>query len=276
MHSVRSCAAVLALIAVSSGVRADTVTIGPAKDNTLYEEVTGLLSNGAGSYFFAGNTNTPEMRRALIKFDIAAAVPAGATITGATLRLRMSKTTAGTVSNTLHRVLKDWGETTTNADDNEGQGGFPAAAGDATWLHTFYSNQFWTNAGGDFVAASSAATNVGGVGIYTWTSAQVIADVQSWLDGPAANFGWMIRGPEGAVVRRKAKRFDSRTNTDTSGVRPQLIITFTPPPPPMCEGDFDGDLDVDFADITFILNNFGLYTFADITLSLANFGRVCT
>ncbi|HET7377333.1 MAG TPA: hypothetical protein VFK30_11540, partial [Anaerolineae bacterium] len=31
-----------------------SVSLGPSADNTLYEDQTGSLSNGAGAYFFAG------------------------------------------------------------------------------------------------------------------------------------------------------------------------------------------------------------------------------
>ena len=74
---------------------AETVSLSPSQDNTLYESMTGALSNGAGAYIFAGNTNLGLARRALLAFDIAAVVPAGATITRAKLTLDMSRTVAG-------------------------------------------------------------------------------------------------------------------------------------------------------------------------------------
>ena len=46
----------------------------------------------------------------------------------------------------MRRALADWGEGT-----SFGLGaGSPATPGDATWLHTFYNTDLWTNAGGDF------------------------------------------------------------------------------------------------------------------------------
>ena len=36
--------------------QADTITINPSKDNTLYETSTQALSNGAGDFIFAGRT----------------------------------------------------------------------------------------------------------------------------------------------------------------------------------------------------------------------------
>jgi hypothetical protein len=56
-------------------------------------------------------------------------------------------------------------------------------------------------------------------------------DVQSWLDAPTTNLGWMLRGDEGAA--HETKRFDSRTSS-TSSARPVLTIDFTPVPEPGC------------------------------------------
>ena len=65
----------------------------------------------------------------------------------------------------------------------------------------------WTNAGGDFVAAANAATSVGGLGKYEWSSDQMNADVQAWLGDAATNFGWILIGNESKV--KTANRFDS-------------------------------------------------------------------
>ena len=64
---------------------ADTITLEPVADTTLYESVDGNASNGAGVFSFAGRTNRGELRRALVAFDVAAAVPTGATITSVQL-----------------------------------------------------------------------------------------------------------------------------------------------------------------------------------------------
>ncbi|MEK6675018.1 MAG: hypothetical protein AABZ47_05110, partial [Planctomycetota bacterium] len=66
---------------------ADTVTITSSKDNTLYEDPLGGISNGVGYYMFAGKTGSSVLRRALIEFDIAGNVPAGATINSVSLTL---------------------------------------------------------------------------------------------------------------------------------------------------------------------------------------------
>jgi len=79
----------LALLPTSG--RAVAVNIPASQDNTLYENATGAVSNGAGDYFFTGRTREGFKRRAVIKFDIASNIPAGATITSVTLHLYMSR-----------------------------------------------------------------------------------------------------------------------------------------------------------------------------------------
>ena len=208
-----------------------TATTTPSKDNTLYEHVSGSLSNGAGQHFFAGKTASGLVRRGVIAFDTAGSIPAGSTIDSVSLTLNMSRTkfvTGQTIA--LHRTLADWGEGTSVAvggGGGEGAGG-PSTAGDATWIHKFYSTTPWASAGGDFSATVSANTSVGIVNQYTWTSAQMAADVQAWLDSPSSNFGWILIGNEG--TNTTAKRFDSRENA-TVGNRPVLEVQYSPTAP---------------------------------------------
>lgn len=201
------------------------VVITPTKDNTLYEDATGGTSNGAGQNFFVGQTRDGEERRALVAFDIAGQIPAGATIVSATLKLQMSRTnpTAGAQPIALHKVSADWGEGTSNASANEGRGA-TATPGDATWLHTFSSTAQWNTAGGDFAPTASATTTVTDIGIYTWGSTSgMVTDLQSWLDAPATNFGWILIGNE--TDARTAKRFSSRENS-TLTTLPQLTVVY--------------------------------------------------
>ncbi len=202
-----------------------TVTIPPSKDNTLYEDSNGGKSNGAGQHIFIGVTKEPGIRRALISFDITGNLPADATVVSVRLKLQMSKThrDAGTHPASLHLLLADWGESSSDAPQEEGAG-TTAAEGDATWVHTFSADANWEQAGGDFVPEASAETNVGGDGSYSWTSEQMAADVQTWLEDPTTNFGWLIKGTESQDTT--AKRFDSREHS-TESRRPSLEIVFT-------------------------------------------------
>lgn len=206
---------------------AESVSVGALKDNTLYEHPSGFTSNGAGQQMFAGVTVANEIRRALVAFDVASSVPAGSMITGVTLKLHMSRSISGVQSVALHRLLADWGEGASDASGQEG-GGTGAAAGDATWIHTFYDSAFWSTPGGDYSNVASAVTSVGGVGFYTWSSPAMIADVQTWLNNPASNFGWAILGDETDLP--SAKRFSTKESFNAAN-RPELLIEYAIPAP---------------------------------------------
>lgn len=96
-----------------------TITIGPSKDNTLYEQPDGSLSNGVGQHIFAGHNNGGLARRGVIAFDIAGNVPAGAVINSVALTLNMSRTQSPGEDIQLHRLLTDWGEGASDASANE-------------------------------------------------------------------------------------------------------------------------------------------------------------
>ncbi|MCC6950227.1 MAG: DNRLRE domain-containing protein [Phycisphaerales bacterium] len=227
---MRWTAAALATLAFASAAWADLISVGALRDNTLYESSTGSLSNGQGVYVFSGRTSQGLVRRALLQFDLSL-IPAGSTITSATLSLR-SDQAQGSATYTLHRLLATWGEGSSDAG-SPGGAGTAATSGDATWLHRFHSTTTWTNAGGDFVASASASTVVAGAGPYSWSGAGLVQDVQAWLDGGAISAGWALLGNE--VNAGSAVRFGSSENA-TSNMRPELTIEYTPAPAPGAAG----------------------------------------
>ena len=222
MKPLRHSIALLVLLAAPAA--AGTVTLAPSQDATLHSE-SGSLANGAGDYFFAGETAVGSKRRALLRFDVASAIPAGSTIVSASLVLNMSQTAAGPVDVALHRATASWSEGTADPSGQEGSGA-AAHAGDCTWTFRVFSTTLWTTAGGDFVATPSAVHTVDQGPGDTWTSLAMANDVQAWLNDPASNFGWILLGDETQPVT--AKRFDSRTNPIVAN-RPQLVIDFSPP-----------------------------------------------
>lgn len=248
-----SCAVGLSLSA-SPAAHADQVSLVSDRDNTLFEDPNGSVSAGAGPSFFVGRTAQVSnfLRRGLIRFDVASAVPAGATVQSVELTLHVSASVSGNLPCSLHRALAAWGEGTSVPLGAGGQGA-PAAPNDATWLHTFYDTQFWSAAGGDFDPSASATTQVGAVGVYTWSSTPaLVADVQSWLENPAQNHGWLVRGEENVVS--SAKRFDTRENA-TPAFRPRLTIDFQPAS--NCLADVTGDGKVCQDDLGVLLAAFG-------------------
>lgn len=212
--------AVLAVGLAGAAAGQTVVTLSPLKDNTLYSE-NASASNGRGAHLFAGRTNKGDVRRALLVFDVAGALPAGATIQAATLTLRVTKTIAGPVPVALHRLRIDWGEGASDAGGQEGAGG-AATPGDATWSHAVLPGMTWRQPGGDFAEGASATTALAGVGAYDFASSRLTADVQDWLDAPQGNFGWILLG--GETQNGSAKRLGSRENDQAA---PVLTVTYT-------------------------------------------------
>ena len=226
---------------VSPALLGDVVSIGALKDNTLYEDPFGTISNGQGDGLFVGRTaRTGLIRRGLIAFDVAASVPAGSTITKVELTMNVTRAHGSTATIRLHPALANWGEGASAAGSSSGGAGDTALPGDATWLHTFGYSQFWANAGGDYNPVSSATKGISGEGQYTWASTpSMVANAQSWLNTPTTNFGWLMRAA--TEVSGTAKRFATSEHL-TAAWQPKLLIEYTPPP--VCgSADFDGDGD---------------------------------
>ncbi|UCC44112.1 MAG: T9SS type A sorting domain-containing protein [Candidatus Zixiibacteriota bacterium] len=200
--------------------------LSPDKDNTLYEDVTGSSSNGAGVNLFTGRNQNGEVRRALLRFDIASSLPANSLVDSVTLALTASQAPVNPVTIEVHRVLAAWGEGSSDAPGNEANG-TTAQAGDATWLHRIYDTTFWSLPGGDFEIIASADQTVDAVGSHTWLStAQMVADVQDWNDNPASNYGWLLTAA--GVDSQTVVWFDSRESAEPSS-RPLLTVFCTPP-----------------------------------------------
>jgi hypothetical protein len=221
----------LAALAVAAPVQAPAygqVALEPQRDNPIWEDATGSLSSGAGDFVVAGRNGQGLARRALLSFDVAGALPAGAQVVSAALTLTVRQTSSGPRTIGLHRALADWGEGSSVAT---GGSGAAATAGDATWLHTFYPSAFWAAPGGDFAAGASASTVVDQFGPYTWTSPGLAADVQAMLDAPGSNFGWLLLGDESGP--QTTKLFGSRELAVVSE-RPLLVIDWVPAPASYC------------------------------------------
>ena len=216
---------VFAFLFIASTDKSDaqiTKTLKFCNDNTIYEEFTNN-SNGAGEYFFAGTTVPGNKRRGLIKFDaLGEFIPQCATILSASLTLHMSRTISGPMNVQLRKLNENWGESFSDAPGEEGFG-VQAESGDATWRYTFYNTDSWTTSGGVYASDTSAIASVDQIGFYTWTSAKMASEVQSWLRNPNSNFGWILIGNESSTAT--AKRFDTKENIDTNFV-PRLTVTY--------------------------------------------------
>ena len=219
---------------------AQFITLRPVADTSLSE--TAPNNNlGAQTFTTAGVTQNNTKTRALYQFDIAGNIPAGSLITSVELLLEVTRQPAdgyaiGTFG--LHRVLVPWGEGNkiTANPNNPGQGA-PASAGEATWLQRQHGIAAWASPGGapgtDFIAMSSALQVVYNMAnspySFGFTSA-LSADVQTWLDNPSQNFGWMLL-VEPETDAFTARRFGAREDSINA---PRLILQYEPVPEPAC------------------------------------------
>lgn len=198
---------------------ASSVTVSPIRDNSVFEDPAGALSNGAGPALFAGVNGTGLKRRALLEFDVAGAVPTGATIDSVMLVLHVSQVSdPSSRVMTLHRLRAEWGEGTSSTSSGSGAA---ATDGDATWLHASYPDSLWALPGGDFESIGSASTTVGGLGFYSWSGPGITDDVRTWIDEPDSNHGWILIGDES--TSGTTRKFDSREIVAAEN-RPALVI----------------------------------------------------
>ena len=213
----------LSLIALPAQAQ-QVAEIQAAKDNTLYEDAGGNTSNGSGQQLFAGKTNTGEIRRALVAFDLTGAISDGAVVDSVQRQLTMNKSQGTQQNMHIHRVTSDWGEGSADSAGQEG-GGTSAVDGDATWLHAVRPNVVWSNPGGDFVTKQSAIIPIINTGAAIWYSTtDLVEDVNHWLSNPSNNFGWLVMGDE--TANRSALRFASRQHADATA-RPLLRVFYT-------------------------------------------------
>jgi hypothetical protein len=225
MIRVRAAFSIVLLLAPAFAM-AESLVIEAGRDTTLIEEPEGGLANGSGPAFFVGRTNQGQdsVRRALIYFDVSAALPANARVESVRLTLYMTPSNSTSRPITLHRLLAGWGE---GASFASGGGGDFSVPGDATWIHTFYDDEFWVRPGGRFVPRASASRDVAGSGFYTWEGTRkMVANVRSWLAAPHRNSGWILLGDE--ATPQSVKSFASREDPDPL-LRPVLEVRYQLP-----------------------------------------------
>jgi hypothetical protein len=207
------------------------IPLGSISDTTLYEE-SDWLSNGKGEYFFAGATRDGNLRRGLVKFDIAGNLPPDGLIISATLRLFVSLHPFYNPQSqpfSIHRLTADWAEGASDALEPGGSGA-SATESDATWTFSYFSltpteRISWTNPGGDFLPSASATTMVGeSYDHYTWgPSPGMLADLRHWLRYPDDNYGWIVLGNESE--NWTARRFGTRESSEPA-FRPVLTVGY--------------------------------------------------
>lgn len=209
---------------LASPALAETVQLNPVADTTLIQ-ASPNNNLGGKSYFNAGTTQNFTKNRGLVQFDPLASVPAGAVIQSVIVSFEVvGQPTDGYAPATfeLHRMLVSWGEGNKNPSAQVGLG-LPASTGEATWNSRFHNmDQPWSQPGGaagtDFATAASAGQVVYDVGNSPYvfgSSADLVADVQYWVDHPDQNYGWMLKIADESVDFT-ARRFGSSESPDAA------------------------------------------------------------
>jgi spore coat protein A len=226
----------------------DQITLPAVQDNVIYSESN--LSYGAGQCLQVGRPGLstprqPLIRRSLLLFDLSS-IPAGSNIVSA--RLNLFRFLPGGPGNRLyvHRVSQDWGE------GNEGdssectarpkQWGRPPTETASTWRYRFFgARTVWSSESGDTVRGGSFESSFSDSGsLPSWMQAVglegsgIARDVAGWVQDPASNHGWILRGDE--TLAGTGMRFASRQHPDTS-LHPTLTVSFSRPAGACCVPD---------------------------------------
>jgi hypothetical protein len=225
--------AVVALLTGLASASATTVSLTAAADTTIFSAYPD--NNYGGSTLEIGANGVGQPGRALVRFDLSS-IPAGSTITNATLSLTVVKIPPGdqhapptTSDFDAYLMLVPWIE-----GNGGGQMGSQGQLDEPTWDERGAQGvASWGSPGGqigtDFANNSSTSASVGtGYGPLTWGSTpDFVADVQSWLDDPSTNYGYMLISDQestAGTARRLASR-ESASGTDTA---PTLRVDYIP------------------------------------------------
>lgn len=176
--------------------------------DTMIDAGATTANNGSALTISANLLGTTQD---LIKFDLSS-IPAGSTITGVQLSFTSSAALGLVPSVNLYKMLTPWNSA---ANWNSfGGGGVPrdnvtaSSTSDASW---------------------GALLSLGGTA--TFSSANMASTVQSWVNTPSSNNGWLMVGGGLATVS-----FYS-SDTGTAANRPLLTVTYTAPTAPTVDLD---------------------------------------
>ena len=218
--------AALAGVAVAAVANAfsppSTSTIGSQTGRTFLGFVDTRISQVAATTNFEGQSTyeinrwaTNDRTNALIRVTGLSNIPADAIILNASINLYLDTGGGGAGTTTIkaRRVLRNW------------------VANQVTW-NAYATGQSWQTGGGrgvdDIAAVDSASLDVNETpGYKSWSDAQLIADVQGFVDGSVANHGWLLYRDD-ALADEQWRTFRATENS-TAATRPYLEVTWALP-----------------------------------------------
>ncbi len=133
-------------------------------------------------------------RRAFVQFDVSS-IPAGTTVSAATLTLCATAVPGVTRTYEVHRISASWVESTIN----------------------------WNNQPAVEASATDTVTTPASAGCMNWN---VVADVQVWVDGTANN-GWRVMDQTESSQTEYQTTYRTREDTAVLSERPLLDVTYS-------------------------------------------------
>ncbi|QHW30460.1 DNRLRE domain-containing protein [Paenibacillus rhizovicinus] len=189
----------------------------------------GYYTSGQMPSYYIRDGGAGTTTNALIYFDLAGQIPAGATIDSATLSLYNTGNNAyigGTVD--LFRITDAnnkgmWVEGNTSTAFDKTGAGWLRRAGTGDTVTTG-----WTNTSGSTIMDSVNGTASGNMTFATsagWTSSTDIkSDIQAWANGSAVNQAWYMRVRSGTSINIQEVASNQYA---TAANRPKLTISYT-------------------------------------------------
>ena len=171
-----------------------------ASTGSNYNQVANMRVSG-----FA-DQGASQVRRSLVKFDLAGAVAPGTAISSA--KVCLYSYNPATILGTdgfygLYPLTQDWG------------------SGAVTWLRATTSAT-WTTPGGVFQAVPDALVARHSVIEASWYEWDVTSRVQAWINDGTSNFGWIVKLADENVHAQDD--FYQSTATNPLDLRPKLVI----------------------------------------------------
>jgi endonuclease/exonuclease/phosphatase family metal-dependent hydrolase len=214
--AVKRGAIVLAAIALLAGAaNAQTVTLPAYEDTTLQGGVYENTNYGSGDLVTRASTDATWTRHALLKFDTHNSIPAGATITSATLTVTVKGEGSETRTVTAYCVPESFWEH------------------EATWRRR-NDTLYWSKPGGTatHAHANAPATAVSGARV-TFDATALVREVM----GQSSRYTRVMLADAGASSKGSLRHYHSNEASSAS-LRPSLVVTYTtgtttatPPPP---------------------------------------------